>query len=90
MWIYIQTIVVSLCIIGLIDYLWNYIKDTYSTKKTKDLVGIQTEKYKTILNEMMQNKTNIQENEPHHFINDEQTQMMNDDLTQFMEQQMNN
>ena len=58
----LQNIIISIIIIVLIHYLFNYLKDTYTTKKTKDLVKTQTEKYKTILDEMMNKKNDIDEN----------------------------
>ncbi len=61
LWLF-QNIIISITIIILIHYLFNYLKDTYSTKKTKDLVKTQTEKYKTILDEMMNNKNEMDEN----------------------------
>jgi hypothetical protein len=42
------TIIISILIISILHYLWEYIKDTYSTKKVKDLVNTQIEKYKVI------------------------------------------
>ena len=36
--IYLFTVIISIIIIYLGHQLWNYIKDNYSTKKTKDLV----------------------------------------------------
>jgi hypothetical protein len=35
--------------------LWDYLKDKYSVKKTKDLVSSQIQKYKTILEEIQTN-----------------------------------
>jgi hypothetical protein len=35
--------------------LWDYLKDKYSVKKTKDLVSSQIQKYKTILEEIQSN-----------------------------------
>jgi hypothetical protein len=58
----VQNIIISIIIIILIHYLFNYLKDTYTTKKTKDLVKIQTDKYKTILDEMMNKKNDADEN----------------------------
>jgi hypothetical protein len=53
MWIYIiLNIVFSIIIILLGHYIWIYLKDNYSVKKTKDLVGSQIQKYKTILNDI--------------------------------------
>lgn len=60
-WLF-QNIIISIIIILLIHYLFNYLKDTYTTKKTKDLVKTQTEKYKTILDEMMNKKNEVDEN----------------------------
>jgi hypothetical protein len=67
-------------------YLWNYIKDTYSTKKTKDLVGSQTQKYKTMLNEYIENNHNARGSKQSDFIPPEELASMNDDLTQFLQQ----
>lgn len=76
MWFIIQTIVFSIIIIALFHYLINYIKDMYSPKKTRDLVGSQTQKYKTILDEILKNKQinnenlTIKENEKEELIMD--------------------
>lgn len=45
-------IFISLFIIYLIHSFYNYIKQTYSTKKTKDVVQFQTKKYQKILEEL--------------------------------------
>ena len=45
---FFTTIIISIIIIILLHYLWEYVKDTYSTKKTKDLVNTQIEKYKEL------------------------------------------
>jgi len=58
----IKTAVISLLIIILLHYFWNYLKDTYTIKKTKDLVKIQTEKYKIGLDEMLENSKHHQPN----------------------------
>jgi hypothetical protein len=60
-WLF-QNIIISIIIIVLIHYLFNYLKDTYTTKKTKDLVKTQTEKYKIILDEMTNKKNEVDEN----------------------------
>jgi hypothetical protein len=53
MWIsIIIKIIVSLIIIITGHQIWNWMKDNYSTKKTKDLVGSQIQKYKTILQDI--------------------------------------
>lgn len=50
MWVW--TIVTSLLIIFIIDNLVTYFKDTYTTKKTKDVVGFHIQKYQTIMDEL--------------------------------------
>jgi hypothetical protein len=59
MWLW--TIVSSLLIIFIIDNLVNYFKDTYTTKKTKDVVGFHIQKYQTIMDELQE--TNEKEKE---------------------------
>jgi hypothetical protein len=55
MWVSILLkIVISFIIIMVGHHLWIYIKDNYSVKKTKDLVGSQIQKYKTILSDIQE------------------------------------
>ena len=55
MWLSILSkIVISFIIILVGHNLWIYIKDNYSVKKTKDLVGSQIQKYKNILNDIQE------------------------------------
>jgi uncharacterized membrane-anchored protein YitT (DUF2179 family) len=70
----LKTAVISLIIIVLLHYFWNYLKDTYTTKKTKDLVKTQTEKYKAILDEMLENRPTIQDNVDNLFLQKENMQ----------------
>jgi len=81
-WLF-QNIIISIIIIILIHYLFNYLKDTYTTKKTKDLVNTQTEKYKTILDEMMNKKSDGIENT---FIFDSEN--MQNELDSYLEEEM--
>jgi hypothetical protein len=81
-WLF-QNIIISIIIIILIHYLFNYLKDTYTTKKTKDLVKTQTEKYKTILDEMMNKKSDGIENT---FIFNSEN--MQNELDSYLEQEM--
>ena len=50
-------IIISIFAIYIIHSLWNYLKDTYTTKKTKDLVNSQIQKYKNMMEEIQQQKT---------------------------------
>ena len=76
-------IIMSIVFIYGIHSCWNYLKDTYSTKKTKDLVNIQIEKYKRIMNDMQKQ----QSSQPTLFENEKEKQNMNDDLLEFINQQ---
>jgi predicted nucleic acid binding AN1-type Zn finger protein len=82
LWLF-QNIIISIIIIILIHYLFNYLKDTYTTKKTKDLVKTQTEKYKTILDEMMNKKSDGIENT---FIFNSEN--MQNELDSYLEEEM--
>jgi hypothetical protein len=66
------------------------LKDTYSTKKTKDLVNTQIEKYKKIAHEIAIGNKQLddggsQPNSASQFLNEEEIQIMNNDLTAFTE-----
>ena len=52
----ILTILVCFFIIYLVDQLIHYLRDTYTTKKTKDIVGYQIKKYQHLMDEMHENK----------------------------------
>jgi hypothetical protein len=49
---FLLTIVGSLIIILAGHHLWNYLRDKYTVKKTKDIVNVQVEKYKKIVVEL--------------------------------------
>ena len=72
-------IIISVILIYGIHLSWNYIRDTYSKKKTKDLVNTQIEKYKKIIEEIQQPSSPTQE-----FIPEEEKINMMEDLTAFM------
>jgi hypothetical protein len=81
-WLF-QNVIISIITIILIHYLFNYLKDTYTTKKTKDLVKTQTDKYKIILDEMINKKNEIDENM---FIFNSEN--MQNELDSFLEQEI--
>jgi hypothetical protein len=83
-WIIIN-IIVSILIIYSAHELWNFLKDTYSTRKTKDLVNSQIEKYKKMMIEIQENSSQTTG-----FIDDNEKQNMDNDLTEFMNQQLEN
>lgn len=45
-------ILISVLVIYFIHNMWNYLRDTYTVKKTKDLVDFQTKKYREMLADM--------------------------------------
>lgn len=79
-------IVLNIFISGFIIYCchstWDYFKNTYTQKKTKDLVNMQITKYQQMMDEIQQ--TIGQPNT----ISRTEIQTMDDDLTKFMEDQM--
>ena len=77
--ILINTIVSILIIYGG-HHLWSYIKDKYSTKKTKDLVNTQIQKYKKMMKEMQYNGT-----KPEVFLDDVEKKNLDEKLMNFMD-----
>ena len=62
MWISILLkIIISFIIIFIGHQLFIYLKENYSVKKTKDLVGSQILKYKTILQNIQNNEQSVNE-----------------------------
>uniref|UniRef100_A0A6C0DQN6 ATP synthase YMF19-like N-terminal domain-containing protein n=1 Tax=viral metagenome TaxID=1070528 RepID=A0A6C0DQN6_9ZZZZ len=74
-----STIVFSLLIILLCQHLWNYMLDSFSNKKTKDLVNGQMEKYKKLMG-IIKNK----EDEAATYISKIEKQQMENDLENFV------
>jgi hypothetical protein len=88
------TILVCFSIIYLVDQLIHYLRDTYTTKKTKDIVGYQIKKYQHLMDEMHENKQKQQMN---HEIVQEPNEMkltnadliaMNDELNSLITDEM--
>jgi len=80
-WIFIN-IILSILVIYFGHYLWNCIKNTYSTKKTKDLVNVQIQKYKKMMTEIQNNNTISTTNQQ--FLNDEEKLEMDMRLMEFI------
>jgi hypothetical protein len=81
-----KTIIISILVILVLHFGYNYIKNNYSYKKTKDLVGIQTEKYKNILSEVLENKQN--KTTCNSFLNADEKQQMEKSLTEYLYNEM--
>lgn len=98
----IKTLIASFLIIFIIDNLINYLKNTYTTRKTKDVVGFHIQKYQNIMDELQENN----EKEKAQYIrklNEAETpsqptekkdldendiRSMNEDLTAFIQRQL--
>jgi len=78
-WILIQ-ITISILIVWAGHHVWNYIKDTYSTKKTKDLVNVQVQKYKKMMQEL-QETAHKHETQ---YIEDSEKDLLDQRLTDFI------
>jgi cell shape-determining protein MreC len=52
---YLLTIIVSLLIIYLVDQLIQYLRDTYTTKKNKDIISHHIDKYQSLMHEFQEN-----------------------------------
>lgn len=57
MWDLIKNIILFIGIIILLHYFYNFFLDNYASKSSKDLVETQTQKYKNILNEVLETQT---------------------------------
>ena len=69
--------------------LWIYILDTYSTKKTKNIVNTQVNKYKKIINELQENNiTNIQGSQTHEGRSKIEVESMDEVLTKYMQDEL--
>jgi len=75
---FIFTIIISVLIIFVIQYVWNFIKDNYSTKKTKYLVNSQISKYR----QMLQNQGSLPA--PIDFVSEEETRNMENELLNYV------
>jgi len=75
---FIFTVLISLLIILAGHFLWNYLRDNYTTKKTKNLIHGQIEKYQKIIEQIQKQP---QQNEA--FLNEQQAQELTDDLAAF-------
>jgi glucan phosphoethanolaminetransferase (alkaline phosphatase superfamily) len=80
-------IIISILIIFIAHSLWNYIKNTYSTKKTKDLIGSQIQKYKSMLEEIQNQREKEKEKEYNQMDPSEEITIEND-LAKWMEERI--
>ena len=101
-WI-IQNIVISVIIIFLIHNLVIYFKNSYTTKKTKDVVGFHVQKYRNIMDELQESaekekqvlireaetaKQQLDNNKEKTDLSDRELRSMNEDLADFIQRQI--
>lgn len=85
----LQIVFCSIVLIYLGHSFWNYLKNTYTTPKTKDLIKMHTEKYKTMVEEISKNsiqKLEFENPEPN--IGNFDYFSMQNDLDQFLDSQL--
>ena len=103
-WMYsvIKTFVASFLIIFIIDNLINYLKNTYTTRKTKDVVSFHIQKYQTSMDELQENNEKEKEQimrklsevetqskpKEKKDLDENDLRNMNEDLTAFIQRQM--
>ena len=80
LWFIIQNVILSICIILLVQYVWDYCKTHFTTRKTKHIVDIQTQKYRDVIKEI----TNSTVPTSTEFISEEEQKKMVDELTRFL------
>jgi predicted PurR-regulated permease PerM len=81
------TIIISLLIIYSIHYVWDQLKNNYSTKKTRDLVNIQMNKYHKIIEDMNNEK---EKHTPVTQLDKNDIEKLNADLETFINTQVQN
>lgn len=80
---YIIQIFISVVVIVLIHYLYNYFKDTYSVKKHKDVYKFNQTKYNEIFETIKQNMDSEKENQELLQFTLDESLTSNDDLVDF-------
>ena len=84
----LQTIIISIIIVYLLDSLINYFRDSYTTKKTKDVVGFHIKKYQSIMEQM--NQKSFDKPPIHNSISDQELLNMNEELESLLRTELDN
>jgi hypothetical protein len=74
-------ILFSFTIIIGVHYLFNYLKDTFTVRKTKDVVGSQIEKYKMIIEDLEKKQTSEKGED---IITSSEKELLEDDLDEYI------
>ena len=84
----LQTIFFSIIIIYLLDSLIKYFRDTYTTKKTKDVVGFHIKKYQSILDQMQDKKQNSVDEPSSVKLSEDELLYMNEELESLIQTEL--
>lgn len=86
----IINIIISIIIIYGTHLFWHYLKETYSKKKTNDLVNTQIEKYKKMIGEIQQQQQQNMNSgsQQIEFISENDIANMDNDLTEYLQNEL--
>ena len=84
----LQTIFFSIIIIYLLDSLIKYFRDTYTTKKTKDVVGFHIKKYQSILDQIQDKKQNSVDEPSSVKLSEDELLYMNEELESLIQTEL--
>ena len=78
-------IIISFIVIYFIHNLWNYLRDTYTVKKTKDLLDFQPKKYREMLDSGMNSSPTSEKYSSPDFISQEDKEWMIQELSAILQ-----
>lgn len=79
--LFILNIIVYIVIIYIFHYLWEYLKNNYSQKKTKDVYNFQKNKYEQIVESIQQGQSQQPTNES---LQNEDIEKLNNELESYV------
>jgi hypothetical protein len=86
MWSFIvQNIVLSILVVLLAQYLWDYFKPTNYSRKTRDIVDFQTKKYREMLKDIQESQPAQSAIHDDEYISAEEKDRMVSELLSFIE-----
>ena len=80
-----QNIVLSILVVLLAQYLWDYFKPTNYSRKTRDIVDFQTKKYREMLKDIQETQIKQPAIQDDEYISAEEKDRMVSELLSFIE-----
>lgn len=80
-----QNIVLSILVVLLAQYLWDYFKPTNYSRKTRDIVDFQTKKYREMLKDIQETQIKQPAIPDDEYISAEEKDRMVSELLSFIE-----